>query len=294
MKGFEIHCDDDKGYSKRVGTSLTGALAIILFIFILGALISKESINWPDFIGLGVFIFIIVYFQALRSERFYILSISINAHEVELLYADRGIIKSVKEDANLFRFRKATGFGKTRAVNLSVFYKDKPLLKQARTGYWTESRFDEIIEAFYERNVLEDGPLTMKELFLPKYGLHIENTQQIINMGGPYVGSLYFDTELLSPNCVADNILIDEPNDRVYFIKYHNYTNRASGRYFTINYYCGNEGDVFESERRFDMLYIKPSYRVDELQIFHGFHDQSPVKSSGFKLIKEDFFPVIN
>ncbi len=289
MKGFEIHCDDDKGYSKRVGTSLTGALAIILFIFVLGALITKGSINWPSFIGLGVFIFIIVYFQALRSERFYILSISINAHEVELSYADRGIIKSVKDDANLFRFKKTTGFGKTRIVNLSVLYNGKPLFRQTRTGYWTESRFDEIIEAFSERNSSQDKTPTMTEVLLPQKGFHIEDAEQVINMGGPWIGSLYLESKLISSGCILDNILLDEKTHRIYFVKYHNYTTRASGRYFTINYYCIDEDTVFESEQRFDMLYVKPSYKINELKIFHGFHDKSPVKNSKFDLTTEPF-----
>ncbi|OCX50386.1 hypothetical protein BEL04_21620 [Mucilaginibacter sp. PPCGB 2223] len=293
MGEFHIHSENER-YHKRVSTSITGAFAIVAFIFIGGAVINKGAIDWPTYLGLTVFIFTIVYFQAIKSQRFYILSVSINADKVELSYTNREQICSISDAADCFKFEKTTGFGKTRVVYLSVFYNQKSLFKQPRTGYWTESRFDEIIEAFDERNISKDSILTTKELVLPKYGLHMEDAGQIINMGGPYVGSLYFEDELLSLNCVADNLLIDEQNRRVYFVKYHARTEWGDPLYFTVNYYCINEDRIFESVRGFDTLYIKPSYSTAVIKVFHGFHDQSPVKNSKFNLLKENFFEVID
>ena len=66
--------------------------------------------------------------------------------------------------------------------------------------------------------------------------LNIEfiNPQQIINMGGPWVGSLLVNEQKISDNVLIDNTIYNKESNEVFFIKYIKTSKWCKKSYFTV------------------------------------------------------------
>jgi hypothetical protein len=86
---------------------------------------------------------------------------------------------------------------------------------------------------------------------------NISDVDQILNMGGPWICSLYYGNTLVSGNCILDNFLKDNSCQKIYFVKYHRISKWRADNFCTLNYFSINDSEVFQSKARFEMLYIK-------------------------------------
>lgn len=120
----------------------------------------------------------------------------------------------------------------------------------------------------------------------------MDDVQQVINMGGPYVGTLRIDNTVISEDCIADNLLPDNVNGRMYFVRFHNRTRWRSGIYFTINFYEDRNGLVFQSQETFDLVFLKQLLKDNKIEIIQALYDKPEGKTKMFNIQKEKFSPV--
>lgn len=65
--------------------------------------------------------------------------------------------------------------------------------------------------------------------------VEFRNEEQIINMGGPYVGDLYIDGRFVEPDVVVDTFAFGENESEIYFSKCYRVDARwRSGIYFQV------------------------------------------------------------
>lgn len=114
----------------------------------------------------------------------------------------------------------------------------------------------------------------------------IENAEEILGMGGPYVGDLLLDGNIISKDCITDNFIHKEDLNLLFFIRYRSIN---FYRYFTINFYNINSGELFEFDREFDILYLGGFINENELEIYPTFHDQFKDRKLIFNLNQENF-----
>lgn len=113
--------------------------------------------------------------------------------------------------------------------------------------------------------------------------LTMSNPNQIINMGGPYLCSLYFDGTLISSNCLFNNYIYKEDQQAIYFVKGH----CSKQWFFTINYFLLSDKKVFEFSKTFRVVYIKQFISTETLEIYHALHDKMPELRDKFDITGE-------
>jgi hypothetical protein len=116
-----------------------------------------------------------------------------------------------------------------------------------------------------------------------------DNEEQVINMGGPYIGTLSIDDKLISDNCIVDNLVFDETKQRVYFVKYHSTSKWMSGTFFTINFHDFRQDMVYQYVKTFKTLYLSGLCGDNEMEIFNAFHSQIVKYKSIFSLGTEKY-----
>ncbi|WPU92474.1 hypothetical protein SNE25_24405 [Mucilaginibacter sabulilitoris] len=103
----------------------------------------------------------------------------------------------------------------------------------------------------------------------------ITNDRQVVNMGGPVIGTLSFNDKKISDDCIVDNLVLDQLRKRLFFIKNHSTSKWRSGIYFTIAFYELEGGEISEFARHFDILYLKKFINETQLEIFNALHDKN-------------------
>ena len=126
----------------------------------------------------------------------------------------------------------------------------------------------------------------MEKLVISGIEIEIAYDGQVINMGGPGIGTMSMDGNVVSDNCIVNNFVFYESKRLLFFVKYHLINNYY---YFTINFYNIVHNKVFEFEREFEIVYIKQFINANELEIFLSFHDQFPYRKQIFYLDQEGF-----
>jgi hypothetical protein len=123
----------------------------------------------------------------------------------------------------------------------------------------------------------------------------IDNAEQIINMGGPWIGDLYIGPDFVSKDCVLDNFVLTENKQLLFFVKHHFFVTKkgwfgTSGfRYFTINFYNIDNKSSFEFKKEFSIIHIGNFISKNELEIYPAFHDQFKNKRIIINLDEEEF-----
>jgi hypothetical protein len=110
--------------------------------------------------------------------------------------------------------------------------------------------------------------------------ISFKNPNQIINMGGPWIGKLYINKRFISDNVIIDDIVYKKEYDLIFFIKYHKVSKFQIGNFFTINSWDISQNVQKESSSRFNKLYISQGSNKDELIIYNAFHDKNQEASS--------------
>ena len=121
---------------------------------------------------------------------------------------------------------------------------------------------------------------------MSKQDLNIDfkNQNQVISMGGPWVGDLFIKGTLVSDKVVLDNIVFNKSSDHVFFVKYHEISNWQNENFFTINSLNLITDEIHESKERFQALFISDSKSKHELKVYKSFHDGFEEMASSMKL----------
>lgn len=115
----------------------------------------------------------------------------------------------------------------------------------------------------------------METIKVNKNEVSISNPYQIINMGGPWVGNLLVNGSLIAQDVLIDNIIGDELENRVYFVKYHNVSQWKNENFFTIYYIDLITGIIHMIDLKFDMIFVE-NINKDELVYYEAFHSGDP------------------
>ncbi len=128
----------------------------------------------------------------------------------------------------------------------------------------------------------------MKEISSLK--LKIIDADQILNMGGPWIGTLFLGDDLISHHCIADNYIYCEDREALFFVKF----NKKSRfhYYFNIAFYSLKHKHTFEFDSEFDIVYINGFINSKELEIYHAFHNHFESNKDSFNVEEESFRPL--
>ncbi|MDB5114994.1 MAG: hypothetical protein JWQ79_486 [Mucilaginibacter sp.] len=122
--------------------------------------------------------------------------------------------------------------------------------------------------------------------------LIITNQDQILNMGGPWIGDISTGTELISKDCLIDNLVAKEDLKLLFFVKF-NKTSKYTW-YFSINFYNIDTKVVCQFDKIFDMLYLGRFVSNTELEIYNAFHGEFENTKEIFNLDNENFTIIEN
>lgn len=116
-----------------------------------------------------------------------------------------------------------------------------------------------------------------------------ENPTQIISMGGPWIGNLYIGEKLVSGSIILDNVIFNEFKKQLLFIRFYKLSRWRSKNYFKINYYDLIDKQLYEFEKKFDMVFIKKFLDQNNLEIYKAFHDKLIETKEVFNIQDETF-----
>ena len=121
---------------------------------------------------------------------------------------------------------------------------------------------------------------------LSELELTITNGQEILSMGGPYIGDIWLNDQLIEKDCIVDNFIYHEQLKLLFFVKYH----RINGyQYFTINFYLLKDNKNGQFAKDFDMVHLKQFLPGNKLEIFHAFNDGNEKNRLVFDMDEEEF-----
>jgi hypothetical protein len=139
---------NDKDYSKRAKSSL--AINIVVSITIGLVVTVSSDIRWG--LGLAVFFFTVQYFKSDRWDKTFIFKISFDNENVLIEYFNRDTKNTLSGHMNEFTFKKQIAFNRTRTAYLAIYQNNELKINQFEISDWTESKMDEVIEAFGNNN----------------------------------------------------------------------------------------------------------------------------------------------
>lgn len=112
---------------------------------------------------------------------------------------------------------------------------------------------------------------------LEKLTIKFDNPDQILNMGGPWVGNLYINDKLVDEDIIIDNYILDKNCEKIYFIKYKKVSKWMDNNKFFLRYWELSSKKLFEYELSFNFIFlvdIKNENEIIYYKSFHGKNDQ--------------------
>lgn len=76
----------------------------------------------------------------------------------------------------------------------------------------------------------------MNDLDFSREKIQFRNPDQILNMGGPWIGELFLGDCKVMDDVIIDNLQYNEEQNRLYFVRYHKVSRWSKENYFSINY----------------------------------------------------------
>lgn len=116
----------------------------------------------------------------------------------------------------------------------------------------------------------------MDRIILNHKIITFDNPNQIINMGGPWVGNLNFNNCIFVENVVLDNFINDESNERFYFVKYNKISKWESDNFFQIQIIDYKHDKLTVVEKRFKKIFIDKIINSD-LFYFEAFYNNNEI-----------------
>lgn len=115
----------------------------------------------------------------------------------------------------------------------------------------------------------------MEDLIINGNIINIKNPEQIINMGGPWVGELFINNIQVSDNVILDNFIPDKGDNVLYFVKYHKISENQRDNYFSVNFIILDSLKISMYDLKFQMIYIEEIRKNKELIYYNAFHDEN-------------------
>ena len=106
------------------------------------------------------------------------------------------------------------------------------------------------------------------------------NPNQILGMGGPWIGDLIVKKNHVSSDVIIENVFFCEDSNRLYYLKYCKGKSFFSKYYFVICSVDLNSCEIIQYEMKFKLIYIKDVVNGN-LNYFEAFHnnDESLLRS---------------
>lgn len=127
----------------------------------------------------------------------------------------------------------------------------------------------------------------MQKIIISGIELTIDSYNQILGMGGPWIGSVSIGTDFISKDCLIDNFVYKEDMNLLFFVKFQLVSKYSW--YFSINFYNINSKTIYEFDRTFNMVYLGEFRSKNELEIYPAFHDSFKNTQIIFNLDEEEF-----
>ena len=107
---------------------------------------------------------------------------------------------------------------------------------------------------------------------IPNHVVEIKNVDQILNMGGPWVGDIYIDNILISESVHVDNLIYSSKFKKLFIVKYFHTSIHQRSNYFSIGFFDLVNGILKFIDKKFEMVYVKEIINEKELLIVKAFH----------------------
>lgn len=86
----------------------------------------------------------------------------------------------------------------------------------------------------------------MDKILVSGIELTIDNANEILRMGGPWVGDISLGSDLVTKDCVLENFVYKKDANLLFFVKAHRINNYY---YFTINFYNSDTKTLCEFDK---------------------------------------------
>ncbi|WP_434574806.1 hypothetical protein [Riemerella anatipestifer] len=106
--------------------------------------------------------------------------------------------------------------------------------------------------------------------------IEFKNLDQIINMGGPWVGDLYIDGIKIETNIIECNYI--DKIDFFYFVKFFETSRKQNDNFFLVLKIDKNNLKIEMSKEKFDKIYIV-DVKDNNMYYTMGFHKNLKVVS---------------
>ncbi len=113
-----------------------------------------------------------------------------------------------------------------------------------------------------------------------------DNSQEILGMGGSWIGDLIFGEKKISESSLVDNYLYDKSNNRIFFVKFNRITKWANDNFFSIHYYSLDSGMISNLNKAYGKAYLD-SIDGESLIVFKSFNNKDLSKKELIKLKEE-------
>lgn len=114
--------------------------------------------------------------------------------------------------------------------------------------------------------------------------IKFENPEQIINMGGPWIGDFIYNNIIISKNVIIDNYICNIEQERIFFIQYKKVSNWQKENYFLLNYLDTNTGNIHTFDFKFDRIFIESINSDSLLTYYEAFCEQDEQKQKSINL----------
>ena len=125
----------------------------------------------------------------------------------------------------------------------------------------------------------------IRNIFVSGIEISCSNESEILRFGGPWKGDISIGEELISKDCLIDNLLYQKRSNLLFFVKYHHLN---AFQWFTLNFYDLKAKTNFEFYHEFGMLYLKDFISENEIHVYESFNDKAG-NNFYFKLDEEEF-----
>lgn len=86
--------------------------------------------------------------------------------------------------------------------------------------------------------------------------INFKNPRQIINMGGPWIGELFYEQKFITDNIIIDNFIYNVELEEAYFIKYNRISHWNTNNYFSLLNVDFKKFCIKEYSTKFEMIFI--------------------------------------
>tara|TARA_R110002050_G_scaffold200492_1_gene335368 strand:+ start:27675 stop:28091 length:417 start_codon:yes stop_codon:yes gene_type:complete len=115
----------------------------------------------------------------------------------------------------------------------------------------------------------------MEEIRINEAVVNFKRPNQIINMGGPWVGDLYLGGPKLANNILIDNLVYNKNLNKLFFVQYIEISKWQRNNFFTINYFDVRLNRILQYEKKFERIFLKEISNEYKCGYYDAFHDEN-------------------